>query len=663
MKLIDWVSSLTKGSSELFLYISLWLVGIPSCIYIVFLLWPLHFSSEGSTTEVRFSQAERWIEPLKGFSFDTAGFKALSRRPPNFGQVKWTSIALPDTETLPAISALPDDPAMAVAWIRVHYTPSTKQELGEMLAIYDARIMGGACMVWVNGKLVFTNIDDWHMQWNKPMLASFSSGASPGTPVEIVLAIPFRLAQGYAVGSLYAGKLSIMQQRADVRYFWQQTLPRGGILITLLLGFFSFQFWLGRRSEMPHLLLALASVAWFICDLQYFIDFEDATASKWLGSLDDSALSWAVLLSFLFAFRIADKSFPRFEKAAVLYSLMSTLITLPLWNWQVFALVLQHYGDLMMGIGLACLFSVIAIRDSRFEIKVVAVSLWSIVLFGAIDLICLTSQRYPDGIHLFPYAPFLLFGAFMFSIQRRYFGALSSVEKLNQSLNDRLLEREQELEIKHKELLEIERQQTTLLEQQRLIREMHDGIGSTLISSLVLAERKLLPPERLASILRDCIDELKLVIDSIEPFDQDIVAMLATVRNRLGKRIEDAGIHVIWNMEDLPPLPWLGQAHVLQVLRIMQESLTNILKHARASEIQISASRAETASGKSMLLVRISDNGIGYSFETIVRGRGLKSMKARTKQINGELLINTCVGGGTVVELWLPTEIEESVSP
>ncbi len=65
--------------------------------------------------------------------------------------------------------------------------------------------------------------------------------------------------------------------------------------------------------------------------------------------------------------------------------------------------------------------------------------------------------------------------------------------------------------------------------------------------------------------------------------------MLATLRFRLGKRLKSAGIDVVWEMTDLPPLTWLGSPQALQVTRIVQETLTNILKHAAATRVTISS--------------------------------------------------------------------------
>ena len=53
--------------------------------------------------------------------------------------------------------------------------------------------------------------------------------------------------------------------------------------------------------------------------------------------------------------------------------------------------------------------------------------------------------------------------------------------------------------------------------------------------------------------------------------------MLATLRFRLGRRLELAGIELEWDMQDLPPLAWLGPPQALQLMRIVQEVLTNVL--------------------------------------------------------------------------------------
>ncbi len=215
------------------------------------------------------------------------------------------------------------------------------------------------------------------------------------------------------------------------------------------------------------------------------------------------------------------------------------------------------------------------------------------------------------------------------------------------------------LGLQQQRLVEVERERTLLLERHRLMQDMHDGLGSSLVSALAHAERGQLQPDDLVHTLHECLDDLRVVIDSLEPMDHDLVALLATLRFRTGRRLEQAGIQLQWDMPDLPPLPWLGPPEALQVMRIVQEALSNIIQHARAQHVCITA-----AALAHEVEVRIVDDGVGFdaaasdasSGAASVEGRGLRSMRQRALRLGGRVDITSKPGEGTCLWLRLPVE-------
>jgi signal transduction histidine kinase len=200
-------------------------------------------------------------------------------------------------------------------------------------------------------------------------------------------------------------------------------------------------------------------------------------------------------------------------------------------------------------------------------------------------------------------------------------------------------------------LLELEGERTLLLERQRLMRDLHDGLGSALTSSLVAVQQGATSPEELTAMLGDCLDDLRTVIDSLEPIDCDLVALLAGIRFRLGPRLELAGIHLEWDMQDLPPLPWMGPPEALQLMRLVQEMLTNVVKHARATRVRVS-----TLAAPDQVAICVSDNGVGFTAATEKRGRGLRFLSQRAGLLGGQLRVESTPGIGTGIWLELPVE-------
>lgn len=198
-------------------------------------------------------------------------------------------------------------------------------------------------------------------------------------------------------------------------------------------------------------------------------------------------------------------------------------------------------------------------------------------------------------------------------------------------------------------LVQMENERTLLVERERLMRDMHDGIGSALASALTLAERSDAQQEEVAELLRECIEDLRLVIDSLEPIDNDLVALLAALRFRMERRIGGAGLCLEWDMRDLPVLPWMGPSETLHVLRLVQEVLNNVIKHARANLIQLSVRDCST-----QVEVLIVDDGCGFDTALTFSGRGLKTMQQRARSLGGALHIESQPDYGTRVLLALP---------
>lgn len=87
----------------------------------------------------------------------------------------------------------------------------------------------------------------------------------------------------------------------------------------------------------------------------------------------------------------------------------------------------------------------------------------------------------------------------------------------------------------------------------------------------------------------------------------------------------------------------------IQVFRIIQELLTNILKHARASEVVIQFSEEND-----ILNILVEDNGIGFNIETPSAGIGITNIEKRIEKLNGEVVFDTTPGNGTTVILNIP---------
>ena len=103
----------------------------------------------------------------------------------------------------------------------------------------------------------------------------------------------------------------------------------------------------------------------------------------------------------------------------------------------------------------------------------------------------------------------------------------------------------------------------------------------------------------------------------------------------------------------------LDDAHSTAIFRIVQESLTNVVRHAGASEVQIEFHREASA-----LRFTIRDNGRGIEQEDMQKSQsfGLVGMRERIKAMQGELTITSALGEGTSLEIQIPLQIEQTIT-
>jgi signal transduction histidine kinase len=418
----------------------------------------------------------------------------------------------------------------------------------------------------------------------------------------------------------------------------------------LMLGGFALLFWLGRPKEVVYPLFAAASVVWALRTLHYYLPNYPGD-EYWFWWMTVQSLSWLMVIVYVFAFRLHDERLPRIERGLIVLAVGWSLLSVPHIGFDGWLSgYLTHAVQSVIALGVTTLITVSAVRRFTREHMILAIGLWINIVFGVHDLLL---QGWFIGIEQFflmPYGAITLFGAFLYAVVRKYAAAIEDVEEMNASLEQRLAQRQAELQASYEKLRSIERAQVEAAERQRLMHEMHDGLGSSLMSSLAMVEQGKLSQADVARMLRECVDDLKLTIDSLEPMGDDLLTLLATLRYRIGARLEAAGLKLEWRVTDLPPLAWLNPAASLHVLRILQESFTNIVKHAAATTI-----RVETEATDTDVFVRVIDNGRGFDAgrEQGKRGRGLMNLERRARQIGGRLEVRSDANG-TSVELAIP---------
>jgi signal transduction histidine kinase len=577
------------------------------------------------------------------------------QRPPE--AAAWTPVSLPELVPRAAVTVASQWPDSTMRWYRVRHPGGGSA--AAPLGLYLPRVVSGPMVVlWRQGegwRVLSKSDQGLREEWNRPFLLSLPE--TGGAPFEIALGISvgsYRIQ--HTVSTIWIGPLDEVRRRAEWRVLAQLQAPMATSTAILIVGLFAAGVWWRRRHERAYLYFALAAMVWSFRNLHYYIELpRNEVAWNWFWWATNSSLGWVMLLVYGFALRFDGRGHRRMELLLLGGVLVASLINVPLWPHLLDALQVQHAVNALVALTVTLYMSLLCWRGAGPELRAITLASWICQAFGIHDLLLLGGRITPETIYLLPYAPLVVFASFLYATLRRYVQAIEQVEGANEQLEARLREREAELEANHARLRSVEREQALLLERERLMADMHDGIGSTLMSALIMLEHGQIDREGVAGLMRECVDDLRLVIDSLEPIENDLGQLLATLRYRLGRRLEAAGVALEWSLDEkLPLLPWLSPPDALQVLRLLQEVLTNVLKHAGAQRVQMSTRLMPDA----MVEVRVQDDGCGFDPAAAASrgGRGLGNLKLRARKLRATLDVDSAPGRGTTVRLLLPVE-------
>lgn len=464
---------------------------------------------------------------------------------------------------------------------------------------------------------------------------------------ELLLRLRVAPNQRGGLGTLTVGPRAMVEPLYERDQFVRVTLPRSLNLAVVFVGLLVLLLWLRRPQETIYGAFAALALIWSLRNFYFTVDF-DLPSALW-----ESSLGLVVVLHWVYMRRYTGCPVSRLERVLPVVAVVMVLVFM-LMGPAAESAVRQpwRFACAMFGV-----WSVVPLlrhlwRNGGQDATgpwVILGALVTTVLFGLTDL-AVSLQVLPFGpIARMTYGAPLLLCALVYALAEGYFRTYDQAQARSADLEQRVLERTAELERTHERLRALERAASVAAERERLMRDMHDGIGSHLITTLDAVERGGSDAREVSRLLRLCMDDLRLMIDSLEPHEDSLQIALANLRYRLEPRLGAAGIALEWEVEDGVAAPTAGAA--LQILRIVQEAVSNVLKHAGAARIRLECRREGDA-----LVLRIADDGRGMVAvgATPTRShRGLANMQMRARQLQGTLDVASSAEG-TAVNLRVP---------
>ena len=227
--------------------------------------------------------------------------------------------------------------------------------------------------------------------------------------------------------------------------------------------------------------------------------------------------------------------------------------------------------------------------------------------------------------------------------------ALQDAEADRRVLEARIREATEEIERNFAQLTELRIEQVTERERKRIAADLHDDLGAKLLTIVHTSDN-----ERISTLAREALEEMRLSVRGLTGRPVRLIDALGDWRAEAMSRLAQTGIEARWvaPTDDMPQT--LSARAYVQTTRILREAVNNIIKHSGATHCTVTC---QIEGGDFQLAIQ--DNGRGIPMELdgrLDRGHGMSSMKHRAKQLQGQCLVESGPGYGTVIRLTLPLE-------
>lgn len=575
------------------------------------------------------------VEPMQADVITSAQAEAPAPDDP-----RWRTVPLADVQ------------ATDVAWYRVRFDADAADGFWMLYLPY---LYGGG-RVWLNGELaaeVTQNSPALRVRWERPLLVPLPAASlRPQGNVLLVRAVAAHQMDSTLLPRLVLGPQTALQPRFDRRLFFVRTVPVITVVTGTVVGVLVLLIWWRRRDEVLYGLFGLAALLWALRTTTFLFDTMSPALWDVWRLLYFASTGGFVIVMALFTLGLAGWSRAAVTRGLLGYWALGPLAYLI--GGENFAGRWWVAGLAPIGLGLAVVAFAAAWRQRSAATLSIAVAVALAFVAGLHDQLVASSSPLieallpnwsQDRYFLLHHAANLLLVVMGVLLAMRFVGTLGAAEAANRTLEARVKQREREITASYERIAALQREQAATDERQRIMRDLHDGLGSQLFTSLSRAERGALDATAMADTLRGAIDQMRVSIEALASEDQDFRTAFGNFHFRWDARLREAGLVPEWRLELPDEVLAIAPHDALQILHIGQEALTNVLKHARAQTVTVQLGHHD-----GMLTLHITDDGRGPSATATAGrgGRGQTNMRARAQRLGGALDIELGNAGNCV---------------
>ncbi|WP_434623788.1 ATP-binding protein [Azospirillum sp. B2RO_4] len=546
-----------------------------------------------------------------------------------------------------------------------HYEPGSEGRDGERWSIY-VPILSGRATLWLNGALLVdsgTIQSDVVVNQSLPLIQPIPKPLLRDGENRIDVRMAAWSQSGGFLDTVVVGPDRLLRPAFSQREWMMVTLPRllvawqAALCLSLLI------VWAGHRDEPIHLVMGLILGLGVLQGLPMFgtepsglerlfrvLNF----AGQWQGALLPFVMSrlvgreLAVPLRWLLVI-------PAVVAGAFLLAAVDPPTLQPWFAWLWLVLVIPWAVAMLGWSGWIVLSA--AIRRNHAAAQLVLGGLIVIALMAGHDILAVTGVLDLRVPSMTRYMAPLLMTVISATLMWRFAKALGEVSRFNDVLRREVATAEAELRASFAREQAQTRAVALESERLRLTRDLHDGLAGQLVSIVAQCELPQHDYRRIGAAARQALDDLRLVVASLDDVGNDLGMMLAQFHERIGPQLQAQGMELDWQMAPLPDIEGLRSEHALTLFRILQEAVTNAVRHSGCRRVSIVMAPAPDGSpesnGRFAVRIVVGDEGCGIPDGSAARpGKGLNNMRQRAASLGAELtLVTGPIGTRVVIDL------------
>jgi signal transduction histidine kinase len=418
-------------------------------------------------------------------------------------------------------------------------------------------------------------------------------------------------------------------------------------------GLLSLFVWFARRSDRVMLWFAIATLSWGLVGV-FWLMFRRQVPGEVAEMLVTYVHYGLPVPAAILALRTVDIRWPKLE--GLLWAFMAGEVLRLYWLLPgVTPIAMMCVLDSLNAALLIAAAGIILLAPGRplgWAHRVEAAALVAMALMLLHEVLRYFAWVDVESIIMRPYHVPVMLAAIGATIFERHVSAVRLAERTNRELQALADAKGRELEAYHAEREEVLRQQDLLLERQRILADMHDGVGASLVGLQLYARSGQVDAKIVEQRAREAMQELRIAIDALEPAEGDLGVVLGNLRYRMEPLVESTGARLGWEVGELPPVEALEPSAVFSIQRILLEAISNALQHSGARHIRLSA-----RPNGDRIEIRVADDGAGYDALAGRPGVGFGTMRARAQKLGALLEIASRRGEGTTVSLTIPCQL------